>query len=124
MHHDGMHYFPLAGSSTDGLLVVNHEYIDEKALHPNGPTLVAGKRPAEEVRKEINAHGVSVMHIKKTGAKWAIEKNSKYNRRFTSATPMELAGPVAGMAQRTRLAPGFLLALRWHATVSAAPPCH
>ena len=33
MHHDGMHFFPLNGSSSEGLLVVNHEYIDEKALH-------------------------------------------------------------------------------------------
>jgi secreted PhoX family phosphatase len=95
MHHDGMHYFPLEGSSSEGLLVVNHEYIDEKALHPAGPTLVAGKRPAEEVRKEVNAHGVAVMHIRKTGNAWAIVQNSRYNRRFTSATPMALAGPVA-----------------------------
>lgn len=95
MHHDGMHYFPLAGSSTEGLLVVNHEYIDEKALHPSGPTLVGGKRPAEEVRKEINAHGVAVMHIRREGGRFNIVKNSRYNRRFTSATPMSLAGPMA-----------------------------
>ena len=94
MHHDGMHFFPLNGSSSEGLLVVNHEYIDEKALHPAGPTSVGGKRPAEEVRKEINAHGVAVMHIRKQGGKWEIIKNSKYNRRFTSATPMNLSGPV------------------------------
>lgn len=96
MHHDGMHYFPLAGSSSEGLLVVNHEYIDEKALHPNGPTSVDGKRPAEEVRKEVNAHGVAVMHVRKQGSQWEIIKNSRYNRRFTSATPMNLSGPVAG----------------------------
>lgn len=97
MHHDGMHFFPLEGSSTEGLLVVNHEYIDENALHPNGPTGTSSgeKRPAEEVRKEINAHGVAVMHIKKNASNWEIVKNSKYNRRFTSATPMNLAGPVA-----------------------------
>lgn len=97
MHHDGMHFFPLEGSSTEGLLVVNHEYIDENALHPNGPTGTGSgeKRPAEEVRKEINAHGVAVMHIKKNASNWEIVKNSKYNRRFTSATPMDLAGPVA-----------------------------
>ena len=94
MHHDGMHYFPISGSSSEGLLVVNHEYIDEKALHPAGPTSVGGKRPAEEVRKEINAHGVAVLHIKKQGGKWDIVKNSSYNRRFTSATPMNLSGPV------------------------------
>ncbi|MET1113410.1 MAG: PhoX family phosphatase [Comamonas sp.] len=96
MHHDGMHYFPIDGSSTEGLLVVNHEYIDENALHPAGQTWVAGKRPAEEVRKEINAHGVAVMHLKKDGANWSIVRNSRYNRRFTSATPMRLAGPVGG----------------------------
>lgn len=96
MHHDGMHYFPLAGSSSEGLLVVNHEYIDEKALHPNGPTSVDGKRPAEEVRKEVNAHGVAVMHVRKQGSQWEIIQNSRYNRRFTSATPMNLSGPVAG----------------------------
>jgi len=98
MHHDGMHYFPLDGSSSEGLLVVNHEYIDEAALHPDGPTLVDGKRPAEEVRKEINAHGVSVMHIRsgKPSGRWDVVLNSPYNRRFTSATTMTLSGPVAG----------------------------
>ena len=98
MHHDGMHYFPLGNASNEGLLVVNHEYIDPKALHPAGPTGVGRgeKRPAEEVRKEINAHGVAVIHIKKIAAEWTVVKNSKYNRRFTSATPMTLSGPVAG----------------------------
>ena len=96
MHHDGMHFFPIDGSSTEGLLVVNHEYIDEFALHPAGPTKVAGKRPVEEVRKEINAHGVAVMHVRKQGSSWDIVLNSKYNRRFTSGTPMRLAGPVGG----------------------------
>lgn len=96
MHHDGMHFFPLEGSSTEGLLAVNHEYIDEKALHPNGPTLVNGKRPAEEVRKEINAHGVAIIHIRRSNGRWDIVQNSRYNRRFTSATAMKLAGPVGG----------------------------
>jgi len=97
MHHDGLHYFPLYDSSDEGLLVVNHEYIDEAALHPNGPTQPGGKRPAEEVRKEINAHGVSVMHIRQgSGGVWDIVRNSHYNRRFTSATVMDIAGPLAG----------------------------
>jgi len=95
MHHDGMHYFALDGSSRDGLLVVNHEYIDANALHPNGPTQTDGRRPADEVRKEINAHGVSVMHIRKQGRHWEIVLNSPYNRRLTSATPLRLSGPIA-----------------------------
>ena len=77
MHHDGMHYFPLEGSSTEGLLAVNHEYIDAQALHPSGPTLVAGKRPVEEVRKEVNAHGVAIVHVRREGGRWVIVNNSR-----------------------------------------------
>ncbi|MBH1964828.1 MAG: PhoX family phosphatase [Comamonadaceae bacterium] len=110
MHHDGMHYFPLEGSSTEGLLAINYEYIDEKALHPNGPTTVNGKRPAEEVRKEINGHGAGVIHIRKADGKWNVVKNSRYNRRFTSATPMSLAGPLRGTASvRTPYSPNGTL---------------
>jgi len=29
MHHDGMHFFPLSTDGNDGLLVINHEYIDQ-----------------------------------------------------------------------------------------------
>ena len=35
MHHDGMHYFPLQGSA-HGLLAMNHEYLDEGLLFPDG----------------------------------------------------------------------------------------
>jgi secreted PhoX family phosphatase len=96
MHHDGIHFFPLEGSSNEGLLAINHEYIDPDALHPDGSTEVDGKRPAEEVRKEINAHGVSVVHIRKQAGHWNIVPSSRYNRRFTSATPMDLTGPIRG----------------------------
>src|SRR4030095_912255 len=36
MHHDGMHFFPLPGASRSahGLLVMNHEYLDEGLLFP------------------------------------------------------------------------------------------
>ena len=107
MHHDGMHFFPLNGSSEDGLLVVNYEYIDQKALHPNGPTRDAdGRRPAEEVRKEINAHGVGVLRIRKVGGRWQVMDNDPLNRRFTTASVMELSGPLRGSAHvQTRFSP-------------------
>ncbi len=71
--HDGMHYFGLNTStnrfdetvSAQGLLVMNHEYINQTFLHPKGPTKVDGRRPEDEVIRETNAHGVSVIHIKK-----------------------------------------------------------
>ncbi|KEQ18201.1 PhoX family protein [Endozoicomonas numazuensis] len=95
MMHDGMHFFPLEGSSAEGLLCMNHEFIDQNRLHPAGATDTNGRRPAEEVRKEINAHGVSVVHIQLVDGVWDVVKNSKYNKRYTAATEMDLTGPVA-----------------------------
>lgn len=97
MHHDGMHFFPINGSADDGLLVINHEYIDQNALHPNGATTDAeGKRPVEEVRKEIYAHGVAVVRIKRINGNWQVIENDPLNRRFTSDSVMDISGPMAG----------------------------
>ena len=97
MHHDGMHYFPLNGSATDGLLCINHEYIDQQALHPVGPTKDSNSLRIiiDEVRKEINAHGVTVVRIKQTNGIWDVVKNDSHNRRFTGATTLDISGPVA-----------------------------
>ena len=110
-HHDGMHFFPIdlktgGQNSTEGLLVMNHEYIDPDVLHPNGPTL--GKvRPADEVHKEMAAHGVSVLHIRQDDrGDWHLVAESSYNRRITALTPMEIRGPVRGTAKlSTRFSP-------------------
>lgn len=90
MHHDGMHFFPLNNSSTDGLLCINHEYIDTKALHADNEN-----KDAEFVRKQINAHGVSVVRVSLENNQWVVVKGDKYNRRITAATPINLSGPVA-----------------------------
>ncbi|MDX5433472.1 MAG: PhoX family phosphatase [Halomonas sp.] len=112
MHHDGMHFFPmnarLGGRQSDhGLLVLNHEYIDAPLLHRNGPTVVDGKRVnVDEVRKEINAHGVSVVEIRRgPRGEWSVLPSSR-NRRITGATPMRIEGPARGHAlMRTRYSP-------------------
>ncbi|GHB06498.1 PhoX family protein [Modicisalibacter luteus] len=102
MQHDGMYHFPLseAEASSDFLLALNNEYIDQSALWaPQGGATNAdsGARPADEVRTEINAHGVTIVRVQKqSNGTWTHVPNSPYNRRFTSATPMELSGPVAG----------------------------
>ncbi|OWY40312.1 phosphatase [Xenophilus sp. AP218F] len=105
-HHDGMEYFglsvdgrPLASGSERGVLAVNHEYINPVFLHANGPTSVAGARPAAEVNKEIACHGVSVLEIRKgAGGRFAYVVDSPFNRRVTAATPVELSGPARGSA--------------------------
>ena len=98
MHHDGMHYFPTAGS-TRGLLAVNHEYTDERLLHTGSQT---GTRPsraaitADQVRKSQAAHGVTVVEIARDAAgSWKVVPSRK-NRRVTANTPMRFAGPAAG----------------------------
>jgi len=103
MHHDGMHFFPIdqkagGSSSTEGLLVMNHEYINQSALHPSGATTNGdGTRPVDEVRKEVAAHGVSVIHIKQsTDGAWAVVHGSPFNRRVTGGTPMDVRGPLRG----------------------------
>ena len=110
-HHDGMHFFPIegrdphAGSSEDGLLVLNHEYIEPRFLHAsaNGLRVGPGRMPVQEdgrdpdqVRKEINAHGVSIVRIRKQASgEWQVVRDGR-NRRITAATPIEISGPVRG----------------------------
>lgn len=107
--HDGMSYFGLnattlkydATVSDRGLLVMNHEYINQTFLHQAGPTTSAdGRRPEDEVIREVNAHGVSIIELKKdkTTQKVEVVKSSLFNRRITAATVMDFAGVVAGSA--------------------------
>ncbi|MBB3897203.1 PhoX family protein [Roseococcus suduntuyensis] len=120
-HHDGMHFFPIEGrapdqgSSTEGLLVLNHEYVEPRFMHARaaGLSLGAGRMPLEdgarnpdEALKEINAHGVSVVRIARgADGAWNVVADSR-NRRVTAGTPMEIAGPARGHAlMRTKYSP-------------------
>jgi uncharacterized protein len=93
MHHDGMHYFPLDGNQR-GLLVMNHEYVDDGLLHADGLT----PWTAEKVRKSQAAHGISITEIEFKNGAWSPVRPSRYARRLTATTPMALAGPAAGHA--------------------------
>jgi len=111
-HHDGMHFFPIEGqdpyegSSVDGLLVMNHEYVEPRFMHASAvgqslsrdavPALIDGKRPADEVLTELNGHGVSIVRIQKqANGQWVIVPDHR-NRRITGLTEMQIAGPVRG----------------------------
>ncbi len=103
-HHDGMEYFGLsadgtrrdATSSDRGLLVMNHEALTDQFLHANGVT--ARPRPASESDKEIPAHGVSIVEVRKTSGTFSYAQDSAYNRRITPLTPVELSGVARGNA--------------------------
>lgn len=95
-HHDGMHYYPFQDDPNGhGLIALNHEYMDPNVFNANGPS--PRPRPADEVRKEIAGHGVSVIEVKKDAVAnhWEVVRGS-YNRRITAGTEMEISGPVRG----------------------------
>jgi secreted PhoX family phosphatase len=111
-HHDGMEYFGLnaAGTARDangserGILGVNHEALTDQFLHAAGTTAVP--RPAAEADKEIAAHGLSFVEVRKTSGKFAYVKGSTHNRRVTPLTPVQIHGPLRGNAlAKTKYAP-------------------
>jgi hypothetical protein len=111
-HHDGIEFFPLdadgtrpePGASGRGILAMNHEAITDQFLHAGGVT--ANPRPAGEADKEVDAHGLSFVEIRRANGSFAAQKSATYNRRVTPLTPITLAGPVRGNALlRTRYSP-------------------
>ncbi|MES1942169.1 hypothetical protein T5B8_18103 [Salinisphaera sp. T5B8] len=99
MHHDGMHNFPISEdtASSNFIMALNNEYIDQGALWATQGGPSDTPRPADESRTEINAHGVTVVELRRGDNRvWDVVRSSQYNRRITSATPCDLAGPVAG----------------------------
>ena len=92
MHHDGMHFYPLAGSSTRGVLMLNHEYVDHGLLFADGNA----NWSAEKVRKSQAAHGISAIEVALEGGRWQVQRPSRYARRITANTPCAVGGPAAG----------------------------
>jgi secreted PhoX family phosphatase len=114
-HGDALYWFGLAaagstredGSSTRGLLVMNHENINQPYLHPAGATNPGGARPEAEALKEIEAHGLSIVEVAKSGTgAWSYVQAGALNRRITPLTTMVFNGPVRGAALlRTMFSP-------------------
>jgi uncharacterized protein len=90
MAHDGMAFFPL--SRRRGLLVVNHEAVDSPAILF---AALPDYRDRETVLKAQNAHGVSVCEIELRSGAWRLVR-SRFARRITANTEMEITGPAAG----------------------------
>jgi secreted PhoX family phosphatase len=115
MHNDGMVYFPFRDSSSRGLLVQNNEYTDDVLLFPDG----VANWNHEKTKKSQNAHGVSIVEVRKGGRRgpgrwrkwdrrgrcghggreWEVVRPSEYARRITARTPIRIGGPAAGDAR-------------------------
>ena len=90
-------YFPLSrhdsGRAASGLLCVNHEYTEGPRMFSDYD---AASPTREQVDVEIAAHGMSVINLESTpDGEWSVNQNSRYNRRITGFTPMEITGPLA-----------------------------
>jgi secreted PhoX family phosphatase len=105
-HHDGMYFFGLGSNnkwnktvSDKGILCINHEAITPLFLHTNGPTpetATANRTVADEVQKEFRLHGVSVVEVSKVNGAFQVNLASTFNRRITTLTDMDIAGPLRG----------------------------
>ena len=96
-NNDFVAYLPLRQSnklSEQGLLIVNHEYVNSSLMHPGSPDAFYLSKLQTDT--EIQAHGVSIIEIQKQTRKWHTDTNSKLNRRITPYTEMHLSGPASG----------------------------
>ena len=59
------------GKSDEGLLVMNHEYTNEQYLFTDSQV-----NSLDDANKDLNAHGVSVVHIKRTAGVWDLVMGS------------------------------------------------
>ncbi len=101
-NNDFLGYFPIEGSRR-GLLAVNHEYTSTELMFAGLKSVVdARSGQADKISKtmcevEMAAHGGSVVEIARNrSGKWSVVPHSKYARRITFDTPMDITGPAAG----------------------------
>lgn len=103
-NNDFVGYVPMQGApdpSAHGLLFVNHEYTNPHLMFPGVVEMKDGKpvmknATPERFAIEAMAHGATVAEIRRADGRWALVRDSKYNRRITVSTEMQLSGPVAG----------------------------
>ena len=103
----GLHPLPANSKQSDRfLMVVNHEYTNTGLMFAglSGARAVANKAQSEV---EMAAVGGTVVEIAREGAAWKVVGDSKYARRISVNTPMEISGPAAGDARlKTAADPG------------------
>ncbi|MDG1287332.1 MAG: PhoX family phosphatase [Rickettsiales bacterium] len=100
-NNDFIAYMPLNGSSSHGLLHVNHEYTNAHLMFSATRKKDSSETISEEeLRIEQAAHGFSMLEVKrdKTGL-WEPILDSRYQRRVTATTPIHISGPAAGNAR-------------------------
>lgn len=73
----------------DGLLWVNHEYINPLYVSDFDYQNSDQKRTKTQIDKEMYNVGGSIVRVKEENGKWSIVKNDPHNRRITAKTPIK-----------------------------------
>jgi len=74
----------------DGLLWVNHEYINSLFVSNYNFRNPNKERTVEQINKEMYNVGGSIVRIKQENGVWKVVVNDPHNRRITAKTPIEL----------------------------------
>ena len=74
----------------DGLLWVNHEYMNPLFVSEYNYRDKNQQRTKEQVDKEMYQVGGSIVRIKEENGTWNVVENDPLNRRITAKTPMQL----------------------------------
>jgi secreted PhoX family phosphatase len=74
----------------DGLLWVNHEYMNPLFVSEYNYRNKNQKRTKEQVDKEMYQVGGSIVRIKEENGTWSVVENDPLNRRITAKTPMQI----------------------------------
>jgi len=121
---DAVEFFPLVPGtpiSSRGFVCCNHEYTQPEMKYPGWPLFgeqildpdsnenrpASTEETAERIRQyvtdnpelvsvELAAHGISVVQVGRYGRRWKYRKGSRFNRRITGETEIEITGPAAG----------------------------
>ncbi|WP_394237677.1 PhoX family protein [Niallia oryzisoli] len=100
-NNDFTQYFPINGSSSHGLLWVNHEYSSD--LFVQGAPGANGKYSAAQIEKMLYVQGGSIIEVKgdKKGG-WKLVSDSTIARRVSGLTPFILTGPASSLAKEVK----------------------
>ncbi len=108
---DYVSWFDLPGIGQQrGIVTNNHEYTNGELMFPNYDE--ASEEAVQQSLVEIEAHGVSVFEVEAIRVnegffRWRMVRGSRYNRRITGSTPIDISGPLAGDPRlRTSYDPG------------------
>lgn len=102
---DAIHFFPLDASGDRGILCVNNEFTDDALMYPGHEGFAGAGRGAARAYVEKHpqivgvsqaAQGVSIIEIVRERGAWRRVKNSRYARRITANTPIDIGGPARG----------------------------